>query len=70
MPVLALTFTDDAYAPREATDDLHDRYVSAHLERRYVSPEDHAVQRIGHFGFFREGRVAELWGEVVGWLGA
>lgn len=70
VPVLALTFTDDAYAPPEATDDLHHRYASARVERRYVTPGDHGVQRIGHFGFFREGRVAELWGEVAGWLDA
>lgn len=67
-PILALSFTDDVYAPPAATDALHDHYVNATQTRRYIAPRDVGLKAIGHFGFFREGRVPELWSETADFL--
>lgn len=67
-PMLALAFTDDPYAPPAATDALLDRYAAAAPTRRYLSPEDVGIASIGHFGFFREGRMPGLWGETAAFL--
>ena len=67
VPILALGFTDDAYAPAAAVDALHREYAAAAVERRQVSPADAGVRHIGHFGFFKPGLPA-LWDEVAAWL--
>jgi predicted alpha/beta hydrolase len=67
-PLLALSFTDDRYAPPASTDALHDRYVRAPQTRRYIDPVEIGAQRIGHFGFFREGLVPALWHDTAEWL--
>ena len=66
-PILALSFADDAYAPRAAVDELHRRYATAAVERRHLGPRDVGAARIGHFGFFKPG-LPELWREVSAWL--
>jgi predicted alpha/beta hydrolase len=67
-PLLSLSFTDDAYAPAAAVDDLLRRYGSRERDCRRVEPGDQGVARIGHFGFFRPGLVPSLWTELVRWL--
>jgi predicted alpha/beta hydrolase len=67
IPILALGFDDDPFAPPRAVDALHREYRAARLERRQVAPRDAGVGRIGHFGFFRPG-VPALWEEVTAWL--
>lgn len=67
-PILAFSFSDDRFAPRAAVEALHSRYGSPDLVHRHLTPRDLGADRIGHFGFFREGRVPRLWEEVVAWL--
>jgi predicted alpha/beta hydrolase len=68
-PILALSFGDDPFAPRAAVEALLARYGSPRKEHRHVSPAEHGGAPIGHFGFFREGRVPALWAQTADWLG-
>ena len=67
-PILALSFSDDPFAPLEAVEALHAHYGSPELLHRHVEPGDVGAERIGHFGFFREGLVPTLWQDVATWL--
>jgi predicted alpha/beta hydrolase len=69
-PLLAIGFSDDPFAPRDAVAALVDRYGSAEKEHRHIVPADAGAARIGHFGFFREGVTPGLWADVADWLQA
>jgi predicted alpha/beta hydrolase len=69
-PLLAFCFTDDGYAPPRSVQALHREYAAARLTSRVIAPKDLGVDRIGHFGFFAEGRTPQLWVELVDWLEA
>ncbi len=68
-PILALSFSDDPYAPRAAVEALHLRYGRGDFQHRHFQPRDVGRERIGHFGFFRPG-VESLWSETAQWLAA
>lgn len=67
-PLLAFSFSDDAYAPKAAVDWLHRLYTSASVERRHLAPKALGAKRVGHFGFFRERFRESLWTEAAAWL--
>lgn len=67
-PVLAFSFTDDAYAPKAAVDWLHQLYTAAPVERRHLDPEGVGARRVGHFGFFRDRFRESLWTPVAAHL--
>jgi predicted alpha/beta hydrolase len=69
VPMLALVFSDDAYAPPASVAALHRHYTTARIETRLVRPHDVGVGHIGHFGFFKPG-LPGLWREVGAWLAA
>ncbi|MCI0571776.1 MAG: alpha/beta fold hydrolase [Myxococcaceae bacterium] len=66
-PILAYSFSDDAYAPPAAVEALLATYRSAPRLRRHLTPQD-VGRPIGHFGFFRESFQESLWEEVAEWL--
>jgi predicted alpha/beta hydrolase len=66
--LLAISFSDDRFAPRAAVEALHTQDGSANLVYRHLTPGDAGTDRVGHFGFFREGRVPGLGDEVASWL--
>lgn len=51
-PVISLSFTDDEMMSQRNTESLHGFYPTAEL-RRY-SPRELGVERVGHFGFFKQ----------------
>lgn len=69
-PVYALSFTDDEFLSKRNVDTLHGFFVNARVERHHVAPGEVRVQRIGHFGFFREAMQGPLWPRVGDWLAA
>lgn len=69
-PLLALSFTDDPFAPPRAVRALHREYAAARLTERVVAPHQVGATRLGHTGFFAAGRAPELWAEVAAWLRA
>jgi predicted alpha/beta hydrolase len=69
-PILALSFSDDAFAPWTAVRWLHERYGSTDLTHRHVRPAEVGAREIGHFGFFRPGVAPPLWDEAAEWIAA
>jgi predicted alpha/beta hydrolase len=67
LPVLALTFYDDAFVGEAAVRRLLFAIPAARVARVDVSREDARGERIGHFGFFRR-RRARLWPIVTRFL--
>ena len=68
-PILAYSFTDDAYAPEESVVALLGFYTSAKIEHTIVNPAKSPTGRIGHFGFFRENVAKDtLWADCTNWL--
>jgi predicted alpha/beta hydrolase len=64
-PTLAYSFTDDDFAPAGAVAALLERLDGARLRHRNLAPAELGVDRIGHFGFFRESMRDRLWTELV-----
>lgn len=69
-PILAMSFTDDSFAPDRAVAELLSWYGSPRIERRHIRPADAGLPAIGHFGFFRLDPDTPLWRESADWLKA
>lgn len=67
-PTLALSFSDDTYAPASSARALLRRFRSLPLEHRAISPGDLGKTEIGHFGFLRPSRKKDLWVMAADWL--
>lgn len=67
-PVLAYSIEDDNWGTARSVDAF---MLSAYpnVERKHLNPADLPVDKLGHFGFFRETSAA-LWDEPVEWLEA
>ncbi len=63
LPMLALSFDDDVFAPRAAAAALLREYSAAQ-----VTHEHRPTEGLGHFGFFRQGRAPALWDRVATFL--
>jgi predicted alpha/beta hydrolase len=68
LPLFALSFSDDAYAPEASVTDMLSRFSNAPREHLHLEPEDVGVSEIGHFGFFRDSFRETLWPVVTDWL--
>jgi len=66
-PILAYSFSDDAWGSRFAVDTMMARYTQAKVERRHRTPQDADGNKIGHLGFFLPTAQA-LWQEVDQWI--
>jgi predicted alpha/beta hydrolase len=66
--VLAFSVADDDYAPHQAVDWLHARYVNADVERVHLSAKALGVRSIGHFGVFRSALQDSVWPELASFL--
>lgn len=67
-PVLGLTFTDDELLHESGSRLLHGAYRQAAVDYRELGPQDFALSRIGHFGFFKDSMRDSLWPLVTQWL--
>lgn len=65
VPLRALSFADDPYAPLPAVEALTREYAGAAVEHCHVEPEP--GERVGHFGFFK-GVRKDLWHDSAAWL--
>ncbi len=69
-PILAYSFTDDAFhAPKAAVEAFLAMLSAAKVQHRHVAPADFALARIGHFGYFSS-RAKPLWDELCASLQA
>lgn len=67
-PVVALSITDDELMTERGTHVLIDSYANAPRRVERIAPADLAVERIGHFGFFRDQFRSSLWARSVALL--
>lgn len=68
MPVLALGFDDDPWAPAPAIDLMMGHLTGCSVERRQLSPADSDGSPVGHMGFFRQRHADTLWPMVARWM--
>jgi len=68
LPVRAVWIADDSYAPLPAVQALLRLYPSSRSEIVEVHPRLVGVEKIGHFGFFRERFRDTLWASAADWL--
>lgn len=66
-PVLAYSIDDDNWGTAKAVDAMMRAYPD--VTRRHIRPDDYALDRLQHMGFFREGSEP-IWRETVEWLDA
>ena len=70
-PVRVILASDDAFATPASARRLLSYYPGVRIEEQLVvTPGDAAVQRLGHFGFFRRASGAALWPRMLAMLAA
>jgi len=67
-PILALSFSDDPYAPPAAVEKLLSFYSSSASEHRHFEPSQYGVAELGHSGFFTSPVRDQLWDLATAWL--
>lgn len=67
IPLLALSFSDDWYAPPRAVKALLVHYSSARQQWRHFTPEQFDIPEVGHDGFFTPA-CRQLWPIVPEWM--
>jgi predicted alpha/beta hydrolase len=70
LPIRSVSFTDDEMMSARSIRSLHALYSNARVDYVRIAPRDIGVQRIGHFGFFRQQFAGALWPIVPQWLNA
>jgi predicted alpha/beta hydrolase len=60
--------TDDDWAPPVAVGKLLEGYTGTKPEHVTIRPTDIGVNKLGHFGFFREVGRGKLWPAAADWL--
>jgi predicted alpha/beta hydrolase len=54
IPVLAISFADDGYAPKRAVDRLCQKMPHTSLTRWHFAPEDFGCKKLGHFWWINQ----------------
>ena len=65
---LALSISDDAFAPPDAAERLLAMFPSLVAVRETVTPASLGTRRLGHFGFLRRGPGKYIWPRIAEWL--
>jgi predicted alpha/beta hydrolase len=60
-PITSLSFTDDEMMSERNTNSLHGFYASARMKMTRIAPGEAGLDRIGHFGFFKQPDGPQLW---------
>lgn len=63
LPLLAISFDDDGFAPRRPAAALLEQYANAPARH-----EHWPARGLGHFGFFRRGQGDAAWEQVAAFL--
>jgi len=67
IPMLALSFSKDEFAPKNAVDWLANQYKNAPINRIHHSPKKRE-KHVGHFGFFTSSFKDPLWEQTHQWI--
>jgi predicted alpha/beta hydrolase len=63
-----ISFSDDDLAPKEAVNDLIQRYRKIQWEHWHFKPDELMQNMVGHFGFFKKRMQDTLWKETRAWM--
>jgi len=68
--ILALTISDDWYAPQSSRDALLAHYINCHRVTQYVIPQDIGLNKVGHLGLFRKKQeiIKGMWQPMINFL--
>lgn len=67
-PILSFSFPKDGYAPKKAVDWLSKQYENSKIERIHYVPDKKDINKLKHFGFFREYFKSSLWKKTEEWI--
>jgi len=67
IPVLALSFSKDDFAPKNTVDQLVNHYSNALVEQIHHSPKK-SEKHVRHFGFFKSAFREPLWESSLQWI--
>lgn len=65
VPIVSYSFSDDDYAPKSAVDWLSEQYKNSVVVRKHIQPKDLQLERIGHFGIFKDKCADTLWVDFI-----
>jgi predicted alpha/beta hydrolase len=65
---LAISISDDAFAPPRAATRLLELYPHIHALHEVMTPASRGRSRLGHFGFLRRPTAINLWHRVMAWI--
>jgi len=68
VPILALSFPKDNFAPKATVDWLAAQFKNAKVQREHYIPSKEKLHRLRHFGFFREEFRETLWKKAEQWI--
>ncbi len=68
IPILSYSFPKDSYAPKKTVDWLANQYGSNKIKRVHYTPAKENINKLKHFGFFRESFKDELWKTTDEWI--
>ena len=66
VPVLAISFTDDGFAPKRAIDRLYSKMTHIDLTRWHITPQEMGCDELGHFWWVNQSD--RLAGMISNWL--
>ncbi|RUO41275.1 alpha/beta hydrolase [Pseudidiomarina aestuarii] len=64
-PITSISFSDDELLSQRNIHAMHDAYVNAPQQRLCIEPQSVGLERIGHFGFFRQRLAGSSWDELI-----
>jgi predicted alpha/beta hydrolase len=67
-PILALSVTDDPFGTVPAIERLLSHFKHSETTHLRITPNDHGVAAIGHFGYFHSRFEPNLWPIALQWL--
>lgn len=59
--LLAISISDDLFAPKESVDWLTAKFPQADVKKMHLIPEQHNLKEIGHFGVFKKKSKETIW---------
>lgn len=67
VPILAMSFSQDDFAPKKTVDWLVNQYKNAQVTRIHHSPQN-GGKHVKHFGFFKSSFKDPLWNQTLQWI--
>jgi predicted alpha/beta hydrolase len=68
VPIVAVTASDDAWAPPASVRAFMSGYANAEVRYQILKPQEHCVPTIGHMGYFRPMLSGSVWQDVATWV--